>query len=61
MDRKPTKQDQLVQRVEKLEIAVVMLLNCLRATKQLDNGVSVVPQLPGPLLDKIERMVLTSL
>jgi len=61
MDRKPTKQDQLVQRVEKLEIAVVMLLNCLRATKQLDHGVSVVPQLPGPLLDKIERMVLTSL
>ena len=51
--------NRLVQRIEKLEIAVVMLLNCLRAAKELQPGVSVLPQLPGPLLDKIESMVLT--
>jgi hypothetical protein len=46
-------------RLEKLEVCLVMLVNCLRSSKVLEDGSIVVNALPSGTLDFIEKALLT--
>lgn len=46
------------QRLDKLEIALVMLLNALRGSKKLGDDAFIV-QLPGDLLNYLETIILS--
>jgi len=49
----------LKMRMERLEVCLVMLVNCLRSSKVLEDGSIVVKALPGGTLDFIEKALLT--
>lgn len=48
----------LKMRMERLEVCLVMLVNCLRSSKVLEDGSVVVNGLPGGTLDFIEKALL---
>lgn len=45
------------RRIDKLEIAFVLLLNCLRATKKVEEDF-VILKIPEKTLDSLEKMIL---
>ena len=60
MSHRSTRQDLLAQRIDKLEIALLLLLNLLRDSRKTGD-IDVLPALPGKTLDSIERMILTKI